>query len=139
MSKLKNKIEAKRGLLALTVITASLMTTVASAGVVDLSWDAKGMFAHEAEIKAGGALEVCGKLPKNLSFDWHFKSTQALEMNIHFHEGEKLSVPVERPAALALNERFQTKLSKDYCWMWTNRTAQVAQIQIGITKIKPKR
>lgn len=128
----------KKTLLGAIAFGASVLTSVASAGVVELTWDAKGGFQHETEIRSGGMLEVCGKLPKNLNFDWHFKSTQAVEMNIHFHEGEKLSTPVERAAVLELSERFQTKLSKDYCWMWVNRNEQAAKIQITIHKLKAK-
>jgi hypothetical protein len=121
---------------SVAVLTYALSIGAANAGVVELSWDAQGMFKHEAEIKAGGILEVCGKLPAKLNIDWSFKSSPALESNIHFHQGKKVVFPAKHEAKESLSERFVTKVAKDYCWMWANRSDKMAQLSLNLTKVK---
>lgn len=117
-------------------IAGSLMITpVAMAGVVDLKWDEQGQFQHQAEIKAGGFLEVCGKLPLGLKIDWQYKSGQALDFNIHYHEGKKLSVPVKYQGKSEAAEQFEVKVAQDYCWMWSNKTKEAATVDLRLQRI----
>nr|WP_315486862.1 hypothetical protein [uncultured Undibacterium sp.] len=114
------------------------MSTVSSAqaSLLELKWNEQGEFRHQGQIKAGGILEVCGKLPNKLRIDWDFKSDQALESNIHFHLGKKVNLPVKLAAKSEWKDRFETKLAQDYCWMWSNRSDQVAEITLSLVKVK---
>ncbi|MFZ6819767.1 hypothetical protein [Undibacterium sp. Ji22W] len=107
----------------------------AAAGLVDLKWNEQGQFQHSAEIKAGGFLEVCGKLPAGLKIDWQYKSQQALDFNIHYHEGKKLSVPVKHQAKQAVAEQFEVKVAQDYCWMWSNKTKEAATVDLSLQQV----
>lgn len=126
----------RHSLVILTAVT--IMSTVASAqaSLLELKWNEQGEFRHQGQIKAGGILEVCGKLPNKLRIDWDFKSDQALESNIHFHLGKKVKLPVKLAAKSEWKDRFETKVAQDYCWMWSNRSDQVAEITLSLVKVK---
>lgn len=116
-------------------VCALAFSQPAVAGLVDLKWNEQGQFQHSTEIKAGGFLEVCGKLPAGLKIDWQYKSQQALDFNIHYHEGKKLSVPVKYQAKRAVAEQFEVKVAQDYCWMWSNKTKEAATVELQLHQV----
>lgn len=122
-------------LITLTSLIAISSMSSAHANLLALKWNEQGEFRHQGQIKAGGILEVCGKLPNGLRIDWDFKSDQALEANIHFHLGKKVKLPVKLAAKSEWKDRFETKLAQDYCWMWSNRSDQVAEISLSLTQV----
>jgi hypothetical protein len=122
----------------LTALTIMGTVSSAQASLLELKWNEQGEFRHQGQIKAGGILEVCGKLPNKLRIDWDFKSDQALESNIHFHQGKKVKLPVKLAAKTEWKDRFETKVAQDYCWMWSNRSDQVAEITLSLTKLDNK-
>ena len=140
-NQLKTKFNAKpraqsQRIVGIVVSASVLMFShTAFAGVVDLKWNEQGQFQHSAEIKAGGFLEVCGKLPVGLKIDWQYKSVQALDFNIHYHEGKKLSVPVKHQAKQTLAEQFEVKVAQDYCWMWSNKTKEATTVELSLHRI----
>jgi hypothetical protein len=126
----------RNSIVSLTALTLVSTVSSAHASLVELKWNAQGEFHHQGQIKAGGILEVCGKLPNKLSIDWDFKSDKALESNIHFHLGKNVKLPVKLAAKSEWKDRFETKVAQDYCWMWSNRSDQVAEITLSLTKVK---
>nr|WP_314862678.1 hypothetical protein [uncultured Undibacterium sp.] len=126
----------RHSLVILTAVTIMSTVSSAQASLLELKWNEQGEFRHQGQIKAGGILEVCGKLPNKLRIDWDFKSDQALESNIHFHLGKKVKLPVKLAAKSEWKDRFETKLAQDYCWMWSNRSDQVAEITLSLVKVK---
>ena len=129
-----------------TKFSTSLLSTVllficiavsnqAAASLVELKWDEQGRFEHKTEIKAGGMLEVCGKLAGGLKIDWRYKSSMALDFNIHFHEGKKVTMPVKYQARKEAAEQFEVKLAQDYCWMWSNKSKQSASIELSLKQV----
>lgn len=125
----------KTSFVTLAALSAMSAVSSAHANLVALKWNEQGEFRHQGQIKAGGILEVCGKLPNKLRIDWDFKSDQALESNIHFHLGKKVKLPVKLAAKSEWKDRFETKLAQDYCWMWRNRSDQVAEITLSLSRI----
>ena len=122
--------------LNLSALSLILLTAPVLADEVEILWNQAGRFQHEGNIKAGGILEVCGKLPAALSVDWSFESAAALESNIHYHEGKKVIFPAKHAAATAVKDSLTTKLAQEYCWMWSNRTPQAVQIKLELAKLK---
>jgi len=120
------------------LITSFAVSNQAAASLVELKWDEQGRFQHKTEIKAGGMLEVCGKLAAGLKIDWQYKSPLALDFNIHFHEGKKVTLPVKYQARKEAAEQFEVKLAQDYCWMWSNKTKQVAIVEINLSQVSFK-
>lgn len=134
---ISTKMKTKLLLLARIALVAhvAMLSQYAVAGVVDLKWNEQGQFQHSTEIKAGGFLEVCGKLPAGLKIDWQYKSQQVLDFNIHYHEGKKLSVPVKHKAKQTVAEQFEVKVAQDYCWMWSNKTKETATVDLSLHQV----
>nr|WP_315467792.1 hypothetical protein [uncultured Undibacterium sp.] len=116
------------------LITSFAVSNQAAASLVELKWDEQGRFQHKTEIKAGGMLEVCGKLAAGLKIDWQYKSPLALDFNIHYHEGKKVTLPVKHQARKEVAEQFETKIAQDYCWMWSNKSKQSASIELSLVQ-----
>lgn len=127
--------KSSRNMVLVAAACAMLFSQHAFANLVDLKWNDQGVFQHSAEIKAGGILEVCGKLPAGMKIDWQYKSLQALDFNIHYHEGKKLSVPVKHQAKQELAEQFEVKVAQDYCWMWSNKTKETATVDLSLSRV----
>lgn len=127
--------KSSRNMVLVAAACAMLFSQHAFANLVDLKWNDQGVFQHSAEIKAGGILEVCGKLPVGMKIDWQYKSLQALDFNIHYHEGKKLSVPVKHQAKQELAEQFEVKVAQDYCWMWSNKTKETATVDLSLSRV----
>lgn len=121
---------------SLVWVTLSALSLPAMAGLVELKWDEQSRFAHRTELKAGGSLELCGKLDAGLKIDWRYQSTQALDFNIHFHEGKEVVVPVKHKAMMELQEQFEVKQTQGYCWMWTNKSKEKANLDIALERLK---
>lgn len=114
------------------------LSASANASLVELKWDEQGRFQHRGEIKAGGILEVCGKLMLGTKIDWQYQSAKPLDFNIHFHEGKKVSLPVKYQARDSAAEQFEVSQSQDYCWMWSNKTKEVVTVDLSLSQVQKK-
>lgn len=117
------------------LLSSLALSNQAAASLVELKWDEQGRFQHQTEIKAGGVLEVCGKLAAGLKIDWQYQSPQVLDFNIHFHEGKKVTMPVKYQARKEAAEQFKVKQAQDYCWMWSNKSKQSASIELSLKQV----
>lgn len=130
-------IFSKRIFAAFLVMSAGLgLPNWANASLVDLKWDEQGRFQHRGEIKAGGILEVCGKLSAGLKIDWQYQSAKPLDFNIHFHEGKKVTLPVKYLARDTAAEQFEVKQSQDYCWMWSNKSKEAISVDLSLSQVQ---
>lgn len=77
--------------------------------------------------------EACVKMEKGETRKYQWKADVAVDFNIHYHRGDKVSYPVKRDMARGHNGTFKAKTAEDYCWMWTAREVS-ANIQGTITK-----
>lgn len=114
------------------------LSASANASLVELKWDEQGRFQHRGEIKAGGILEVCGKLMLGTKIDWQYQSAKPLDFNIHFHESKKVSLPVKYQARDSAAEQFEVTQSQDYCWMWSNKTKEVVTLDLSLSQVQKK-
>ena len=121
----------KAVLLLLTV----LMPIAASAEIVEIKW-ADGVFTHKASIAPKKFLEVCGKQKKGDSVTWKFKASAPMDFNIHYHVGKDVSYPEKRADIASANGTLSAPLDQDYCWMWSNRSAQAVDIDVSLDLIK---
>lgn len=134
---IKRGLKAQRSLTACLFILASLgLPTLANASLVDLKWDQQGRFQHRGEIKAGGILEVCGKLSAGTKIDWQYQSAKPVDFNIHFHEGKKVTLPVKYQARDTAAEQFEVKQSQDYCWMWSNKSKEAVTLDLSLSQVQ---
>lgn len=121
-------------LLFVAVACAALAGMPAHADVIDIAWSADGRFEHRAELAPGGFAEVCGRLEKGRAVRWAFDAGGPLDFNIHYHEGQQVVFPVRRAGAARGAATLKVKLGQDYCWMWTNRTAQPLALRLTLDR-----
>lgn len=126
----------KKALTRTALVLFAMSSWQAQAGVVHLVWDAHDKFQHEAEVKAGAILELCGKLPAKMVIAWSFKSSLAMASNIHFHQGKKVVYPAKHEAKEDLSDRLSTEVAQDYCWMWSNHHDKPAHLFVSLQQVK---
>ena len=120
-----------------TFIIGTLLLTampVARAELVDIRWSGDGRFTHKGNIAAGKFVEACGKLPAGLKVYWDFEASTAVDFNVHFHEGKGVVFPVELSAVYAARDTLDTKVEQDYCWMWSNQSAEQATLSVNLRR-----
>lgn len=101
------------------------------AELVDLKWTA-GTFAHKATIAPGKFLEICGKLKKDDSVDWRFNGTAPTNFNIHYHVGKDVVYPENRKEIRGAEGKLTVPLDQDFCWMWSNKSAQPIEVDVQL-------
>ena len=121
-------------------IAALLLTlaipAVAHADIVDIKWN-DGMFSHKASIAPKKFLEVCGKQKKGDNVGWQFKGSAPSDFNIHYHVGKDVSYPEKRKDVASADGTLSAPVDQDYCWMWSNRSAQPVDIEVNLKQAKP--
>mgnify|MGYP003385898491 CR=1 FL=1 len=110
----------------------------AHADIVELTWTG-GAFSHRAKIAPKKFLEVCGKLKAGDGVAWKFSGTVPTDFNIHYHVGKDVTYPENRKDIADAGGTLAAPLDQDYCWMWTNRSAQAVDIDINLSQTKPAR
>lgn len=121
---------------ACAVLGLLLLANTAQAGVYGIQFDAEQRYQMKELIAAGGNLEVCGDFQKGESILWHYEADRALDFNIHFHVGKKVSFPSRLKQKQEANGKLKTKLSQTYCWMWTNTNQEAASLKLKMSQDK---
>ena len=62
--------------------------------------------------------EECMHLDKGEKRKYYWKSTTAVDFNIHYHEGSEVFYPVKRDGMRGDGGIFVAGAAEDYCWMW---------------------
>ena len=104
-------------LLAVVAVSASLPLAAATAKPKDQ--------VVEVNLAPAKVHEECARLEAGDSRRWHWKSTQPVDFNIHYHRGNDVFFPVKRDAMRGDGGTFVAKTGEDYCWMWTARDVPV--------------
>lgn len=119
----------------LLAIALSLACAAAPAAeVVDITWTPTGTFNRELTVAPGKFAEVCGKLPGQAVVAWRFEADAGLDFNVHFHEGKKVEYAAKLTAAVQGDGRLNVAAPQDYCWMWSNKTAQPARLEVSLQR-----
>ena len=108
--------------------------TAARADVVDIAWDANGRFERSLNLAPAKFAEVCGKLPAGLKVRWDFESGTPLDFNVHYHVGKEVVFPSKLTAVSAAKDVLDTKIDRDYCWMWSNKSASSATVTVKLQR-----
>lgn len=72
-------------------------------------------------LEAGKIEEPCFTLAMTDRLEYSFNSDSPLDFNLHYHEGQGVSFPVEMKNVSAHKGTFVATGSRKYCLMWTNR------------------
>jgi len=122
-----------RGLgLGAALSLAPLGAAMASAHIVDIQWDASGRSVHKAVIQAGKFVEVCGALKPGQKITWSFQGSAPMNFNIHYHLGKQTVYPAKLNDVKAAAQTLQVQAEQVHCWMWSNKTAAAASLELGL-------
>lgn len=116
------------------LIASTFCSTAARAEIVDIAWNGDGRFERRMTVASGKFAEVCGKLVKAQAVAWRFDADGPLNFNIHYHEGKDVRYPERREALATGSGRLQVAFDQDYCWMWTNKSAQPVQLNLLLSR-----
>ncbi len=118
----------------LAAFVLAVTTFSARADVVDIAWDSTGRFETLLSVAPGKFAEVCGRLTEGQSIAWSFKGDQPTNFNIHYHAGEKVVFPAKQDGASQVEGLLKARRGQDYCWMWTNKGASPANVQLTLKR-----
>ena len=119
-------IAARVGMATSVFIAAMAPLATAHAQLVEIQWDGSGGFERSLTVAPGKFAEVCGKLTKGQSIAWSFKGQQAMNFNIHYHEGKSVVFPVKQDNVASLDGTLSVPIDQGYCWMWENKSSTPA-------------
>jgi hypothetical protein len=120
---------------AASLFLTLLLPVAASAEIVDIKWT-DGTFAHKTSIAPTKFLEVCGKQKTGDVVQWKFIGNAPADFNIHYHVGKDVSYPENRKAVASAEGSLVAPLDQDFCWMWTNKSAQVLALDVKLQQVK---
>lgn len=80
------------------------------------------------EIAPNSFEERCIKLAAGASMRYRFKSSAAVDFNLHYHRGKDVFYPVKKTALATRTGRFRAKTADVYCLMWENRTKATVKV-----------
>lgn len=75
-------------------------------------------YVRELDIPAYNIREDCVKLVPGDRLDFSFESSQPVDFNIHYHDGNAVVMPYSREASRAAADVFRPRIAQDYCLMW---------------------
>ncbi len=70
------------------------------------------------------------KLAEGQNLTYFFKSSKKMNFNIHYHEDENVSFPVEEYPANMASDVFTAPVEQGYCMMWTNQNDVVVELEV---------
>ncbi|PXF63140.1 energy transducer TonB [Kangiella spongicola] len=81
--------------------------------------------------------EICPEMNAGQTLSFDFKSNNEVEFNLHYHEGEKVSYPIEPHKVTSLQQSFEAPIKQTYCLMWKGLSEEPAKIKLNY-QILPK-
>jgi hypothetical protein len=65
---------------------------------------------------------------------WQFEASEALNFNVHYHEGKDVRFPAKQDGVTTLRGELKVERDHDYCWMWTNKGKRAATLTVLLKK-----
>ncbi len=62
--------------------------------------------------------EACPELKAGQVLQFEFKAKRTVEFNLHYHQGDKVSYPIERQELKTLKQSYTAPIDQTYCLMW---------------------
>lgn len=104
----------------------------AATHIVEVGWDRDGKFTHSSSVEPGKFVEVCGKLDPGQNIRWEFTASVPVDFNIHYHVGKETQFPAKQAQVGSGRDTLRVAVREDYCWMWTNKSAGSARIEVRL-------
>ena len=130
----RNKLHVGALLAPILAVGAMLVAIGARAELVDIRWDGAQRFERALEVLPGKFAEVCGKLDRGQAIAWAFEADRAMDFNVHYHDGGRVVFPEKQDAATKAAGTLTVNLDQDYCWMWTNKSADTVRLHLTLQR-----
>ncbi|AOE50283.1 hypothetical protein [Kangiella sediminilitoris] len=62
--------------------------------------------------------EVCPELKAGQTLQFEFEAKNKVEFNLHYHQGENITYPIEPQKLAKLTSSFKAPIDQTYCLMW---------------------
>ena len=105
-------------------LVSAMAITLAAASAAHAN-DSAGVQPFSAKLEPKAMHEECVKLQAGEKRNYYWKADNAVDFNIHYHEGPEVFYPVKRDGMRGDGGEFSAKKAQDYCWMWTARDKPV--------------
>ena len=92
--------------------------------------------AFRHEIKPGKIAEECRNLASDERVRYRFEASAAVPFNVHFHRGSAVEYPVKIDKTSAAASIFTASSAQEFCWMWTNETAEIVVVHGELVRMK---
>ena len=106
----------------------------AASHIVEIAWSRDGAFAHSASVEPGKFVELCGKLAPGDAIRWEFAASVPVDFNIHYHVGKEAEFPAKQAQVNSGQDTLRVAVREDYCWMWSNKSASRARIDVRLQR-----
>lgn len=104
-----------------------------NAMAADIRWSSD-TFQHTTTVAPGKSAEVCGAIESRLPVEWRYVADGPLTFNIHRHSGDEVIYAMKSYLTREQNGTFSPKLNFDWCWMWTNESAEAVTVRIDMKR-----
>ena len=75
--------------------------------------------------------EICPEMNAGQTLSFDFKSNNEVEFNLHYHEGEKVSYPIEPHKVESLKQSYKAPIKQTYCLMWKGINKEPSKIKVN--------
>lgn len=75
--------------------------------------------------------EICPEMETGQTLSFDFKSNHEVEFNLHYHEGEKVTYPIEPHKVTTLEQSYTAPMKQTYCLMWKGLDAEPSKIKVN--------
>ena len=98
----------------------TLLTSVLLAVLAINTANAKNSQKHFILVNSdkGNIGEVCPELKTGQILHFEFEASKDVEFNLHYHEGEKVTYPIEVQKTQSIKQAFKAPIDQTYCLMW---------------------
>lgn len=114
-----------------SLIKAALLLPLFAAPLVYAS-----QYVSEMPVKLSGAVnnmsEQCLPIKSGSSFSYQFESARPLDFNIHYHTEKTTDFEVKESGISRYTGQFSTAVDREYCFMWTNKTAAKTGVNFSL-------
>ena len=67
--------------------------------------------------------EECFRLAEGDRVEFRFESTEPVDFNLHYHEGNAVVMPISREKSRSDAGVYVARIAQDYCLMWESGAA----------------
>lgn len=66
----------------------------------------------------GNIGEICPELKTGQTLHFEFEANKEVKFNLHYHQGEKVTYPIEVQKLQSIKQTFKAPIDQTYCLMW---------------------